>query len=544
VPEPKVFITYRREETAAYAGRLYDAMVSRFGEGNVFMDVDMAPGVDFVERITEAVAASHVLIVVMGPTWATVRDMHGKARIADPEDFVRLEVETALRHPHVTPIPVLVSGASMPKRQDLPPELQAITRRNALELSDQRWRYDVGRLINTLDELLAGVAVVSGPSPPEREVPHAEAAVDGAQLSARAAQPTADGPTHARTTQSALSIGTRLLRGRLPVAIAIALAVIAAVVIAVVLISDRGGSPDRAGDGSSDQSGSDVSGFVLAPTADLGDLIFDPNLSGEFSPDIEGQAVGSDAAYRNVFSAPSDGGKPYWYAESIAAAFKDKNAAQVALAQLKGVFQDPKTLEAQEIKGTPADSLGDEGFGWFATGIQRPSSFEGFWEGSAYVYGWRTGELLQVFELDLSGPGVSEDNARSFAEEMASLSVAVSDGTTTTTESGTLKVVRITAQSDPASGTVSCPPTVTFYGTIDAQGSGKVTYRWHRSDGIDEDRSIQFDRAGQQAVQTTWRAKVTDGKATGSMWLSIVSPVDAKTPGPYATAFDLTCVGP
>ena len=102
-PGPKVFITYRREETAIHAGRLYDAMVARFGEGNVFMDVDMAPGVDFVERITEAVAACHVLIVVMGPTWATVKNDEGEARLADPEDFVRLEVETALRRPRRDP---------------------------------------------------------------------------------------------------------------------------------------------------------------------------------------------------------------------------------------------------------------------------------------------------------------------------------------------------------------------------------------------------------------------------------------------------------
>ena len=156
VSGPKLFITYRREDTSAHAGRLYDAMVARFGEENVFMDVDMAPGVDFVERITEAVGACQVLLVVMGPTWATAEDEQGRARLADPEDFVRLEVETALRRDDVTPIPVLVSGARMPNREELPSELRPITRRNALELGDQRWRYDVGRLMSTLDELLAG----------------------------------------------------------------------------------------------------------------------------------------------------------------------------------------------------------------------------------------------------------------------------------------------------------------------------------------------------------------------------------------------------
>jgi hypothetical protein len=153
-PAPRVFICYRREDTAAHAGRLYDAMVNRFGERNVFMDVDMAPGVDFVERITEVVSACQVLIVVMGPNWATVEDEDGAVRIADPDDFVRVEVETALRRPDVTPIPVLVSEARMPKREDLPPELQSLARRNALEMSNSRWRYDVDRLNSTLDALL------------------------------------------------------------------------------------------------------------------------------------------------------------------------------------------------------------------------------------------------------------------------------------------------------------------------------------------------------------------------------------------------------
>jgi hypothetical protein len=166
---PRVFICYRRQETAAHAGRLYDAMVSRFGERNVFMDVDLAPGVDFVQRITEVVSACKVLIVVMGPSWATVEDEDGEPRIVDPDDFVRLELETAIRRPEVTAIPVLVGGARMPRREDLPPELQAITRRNALELSDARWGYDVGRLNSALDELLVGLTrprSTPAPEPP------------------------------------------------------------------------------------------------------------------------------------------------------------------------------------------------------------------------------------------------------------------------------------------------------------------------------------------------------------------------------------------
>lgn len=163
----KVFICYRREETAAHAGRLYDAMVNRFGEGNVFMDVELAPGVDFVERITEVVSGCLALIVVMGPKWATAEDGDGSRRIEDPADFVRLEVETGLRHPEVMPIPVLVSGARMPRKEILPEPLQPLTRRNALDMSDARWAYDVGRLFQTLDELLPSDSSTESVVPPQ-----------------------------------------------------------------------------------------------------------------------------------------------------------------------------------------------------------------------------------------------------------------------------------------------------------------------------------------------------------------------------------------
>jgi hypothetical protein len=169
---PQVFISYRRQETAGHAGRLYDAMSARFGEPHVFVDVDLAPGIDFVERITEAVGSCHVLLVVMGPQWATVPDDHGLPRIADPDDYVRLEVETALGRPDVTVIPVLVAGAEMPDPDDLPEGVRGLARRNALELSDMRWRYDVGRLNATLDQLLADTpAAQQIPTPTPTETP-------------------------------------------------------------------------------------------------------------------------------------------------------------------------------------------------------------------------------------------------------------------------------------------------------------------------------------------------------------------------------------
>lgn len=193
-PGPKLFISYRREESAGHAGRLYDSIAARFGEGNVFVDVDVAPGIDFVARIQEAIGGCRVLLVMMGPRWATLSAGGGSARIADPDDFVRLEVETALERPDVTVIPVLVGGAEMPDPDDLPPGLRPLTRRNALELSDMRWRYDIGRLIAALETILAAATsthptVIDAPAAPPapRVSPALRLVVDGMLIAGLAA---------------------------------------------------------------------------------------------------------------------------------------------------------------------------------------------------------------------------------------------------------------------------------------------------------------------------------------------------------------------
>lgn len=201
---PQLFISYRREDTAGHAGRLYDAMVARFGEQHVFVDVDLAPGIDFVRRIKDAIGECHVLLVIMGPRWAVVTDTDGRPRLADPDDFVRLEVETALRRDEVTVIPVLVGGAQMPDPDDLPEGLRPLAHRNALELSDMRWRYDVGRLNATLDDLLADTTAVH--AIPEAGTPGAEPG---------ASQPPAPRPTVAQSAARLPSTARLFIDGML-----------------------------------------------------------------------------------------------------------------------------------------------------------------------------------------------------------------------------------------------------------------------------------------------------------------------------------------
>ncbi len=152
-----IFVSYRRQESSHLAGRLYDHLANRFGEGQVFIDVDtIEPGVDFAEAIFRAVAACAVLLAVIGPDWLTVTDGRGRRRLDDPDDIVRLEIEAALAR-GVRVIPILVEGAVMPGGEDLPESLAGLARRNALFIRHESFRSDAGRLVTAIERVLAAV---------------------------------------------------------------------------------------------------------------------------------------------------------------------------------------------------------------------------------------------------------------------------------------------------------------------------------------------------------------------------------------------------
>jgi len=159
-----IFINYRREDSSGHAGRLFDALNVPFA-GRLFMDIDtLEPGVDFVEAIEAAVGSCEVLIVVIGREWLAIKNAAGNRRLDDPADFVRLEVESALAR-KIRVIPVLVQDTPMPRAEDLPPSIARLARRNAIELSDARWAYDVERLVRTIQDILAEKEAAA-PAPP------------------------------------------------------------------------------------------------------------------------------------------------------------------------------------------------------------------------------------------------------------------------------------------------------------------------------------------------------------------------------------------
>ena len=145
-----IFISYRRDDSAGHAGRLFDRLAERYGRDGVFMDHDaLSPGQDFHGAIESRLAKAATVLALIGPRWIDARDAQGARRLAHADDFVRRELLAAITS-GTRVIPVLVGGARMPGERDLPPELAGLARLQAWELRDARWDDDVAALVARL----------------------------------------------------------------------------------------------------------------------------------------------------------------------------------------------------------------------------------------------------------------------------------------------------------------------------------------------------------------------------------------------------------
>lgn len=150
----KIFINYRRGDDPGNTGRLFDRLQEAFQAEQLFMDVDsIAPGLDFVQVLEEQVAQCDVLLAVIGKGWIDARDAAGARYIDNPQDFVRIELESALRQGKRV-IPVLMHEARLPRSDELPEAIRPLARRNAVRLTHERFRSDVQALIKALQQIL------------------------------------------------------------------------------------------------------------------------------------------------------------------------------------------------------------------------------------------------------------------------------------------------------------------------------------------------------------------------------------------------------
>src|SRR5262245_26148209 len=145
-----IFISYRREDSAHSAGRLYERLAHEFPRGQLLMDVDaIEPGLDFAKVLDEQVSGCDVLLAIIGPNWVGAKTQNGIRRLDDPDDYVRIEIATGLKR-DIRVIPILVDGAPMPRAEELPEPLKPLARRNAVQVSHVRFGADTQGLVQVL----------------------------------------------------------------------------------------------------------------------------------------------------------------------------------------------------------------------------------------------------------------------------------------------------------------------------------------------------------------------------------------------------------
>ena len=150
----RIFINYRREDTAPNASRIYEWLSERYGDEQVFMDVDtIEPGLDWMQAIDRAVGSADLVLALIGTDWLNEFERRG----FETDDPMRHELETALRREDIRVIPLLVNGAKMPQSTELPPTLASLARRHALEImrpGDERFRVDKQALLERVDRVI------------------------------------------------------------------------------------------------------------------------------------------------------------------------------------------------------------------------------------------------------------------------------------------------------------------------------------------------------------------------------------------------------
>lgn len=163
----QIFISYRRQDAAGAAGRLQEGLAARFGRDAVFFDMEsLTPGANFADAMRQAVETCKLMVIVIGPHWASATGPDGRRRMDDPHDFIRAEVAAGLRFDRPI-LPVLVDGAQMPRASDLPEDLRALTHFNALVLGHRDWQGDLGLLGDAVERHL-GVRQAVQPMAPRR----------------------------------------------------------------------------------------------------------------------------------------------------------------------------------------------------------------------------------------------------------------------------------------------------------------------------------------------------------------------------------------
>ena len=246
----KIFISYRRRDDPGGAGRLFDALNEAFEPGRLFLDVDsIEPGQDFVEVIEDRVAQSAILLAVIGQHWVDVTDDRGNRRLDNAQDYVRIEIESALKQ-NTRVIPVLIGDAKMPAAEVLPESIRKLARHNAVMLRYERFHDDIANLVGALKRAM-GDAPTPTPSPQPQAPPVAVFAAASLPVGASG---TGFGTGTGTGSGTGTGTGNDFFHGRAPL-LACAVAFIALVLAGVTYFQLRDHRPHDDGKSTLEQPG-------------------------------------------------------------------------------------------------------------------------------------------------------------------------------------------------------------------------------------------------------------------------------------------------
>lgn len=168
---------------------MYERLSRELGPGQVFIDLDdMEVGVDFVEQTNDQLRGCRVLLALIEPDWASARDQKGQRRLDRANDFVRIEIATALRR-GIRVVPILIGDAEMPDADALPDDLKPLAQRHALALDFRRFDAEIARLVTVIRRILASPAQDAKPAVDADPGPAAVVAAAAAPPAAEAAAP-------------------------------------------------------------------------------------------------------------------------------------------------------------------------------------------------------------------------------------------------------------------------------------------------------------------------------------------------------------------
>ena len=145
----KIFISYRRDDSASLALGIYQFLERQFGRNNVFIDVDMQAGAKFPDLLERRLGECKILLALIGPRWLDARDDAGNRRLDDPNDWVRLEIARALKR-GITVIPVRVEGANLPKKSTSPADIQRLLDNQAAVVTTAGFRNEMAGLAHDI----------------------------------------------------------------------------------------------------------------------------------------------------------------------------------------------------------------------------------------------------------------------------------------------------------------------------------------------------------------------------------------------------------